>query len=125
MEICEVGEANLAALQHRAPARGVFRRTAAKAAAQAEKQQRERAEKTARRLRLETYAADSRVAFVSLQEQNLGRAMELLRKHHPQSGEEDLRGFEWRYLWQQCTGDELATFNHEGLVNTAVFSGDA
>jgi WD40 repeat protein len=65
-----------------------------------------------------------RVAFLCLDEQNRGRAVDLLRKHRPQPGEEDLRGFEWRYLWQQCTGDELATFKHGGAVNSTVFSAD-
>lgn len=29
-------------------------------------------------------------------------AMGLLSKHKPQAGQEDLRGFEWHYLWRQC-----------------------
>jgi WD40 repeat protein len=34
----------------------------------------------------------------------------LVNKHRPQPGEPDLRGFEWRYLWQLCQGDDHAPF---------------
>src|SRR5262249_39937591 len=56
-------------------------------------------------LRRNAYAADMRVAVLALEQQNLGHADDLLRKYLPKRGEEDLRGFEWRYLWQQCQGD--------------------
>ncbi len=46
------------------------------------------------------YAADMNLAQQSLKQNNLGRARRLLDRHRPQPGEEDLRGWEWRYLWQ-------------------------
>jgi WD40 repeat protein len=33
----------------------------------------------------------------------------LLDRQRPKAGEEDLRGWEWRYLWQRCRGDFLGT----------------
>ena len=46
------------------------------------------------------YASDMNLALQSLNVNNLGRARRLLDWHRPQAGEEDLRGWEWRCLWQ-------------------------
>ena len=35
----------------------------------------------------------------SYEEGNIGRVFELLEKHWPESGEQDLRGFEWYHWW--------------------------
>jgi WD40 repeat protein len=49
----------------------------------------------------------------------------LLDKHRPQAGEPDLRGFEWRYLWQVCQGDEHVALPHQGgPVQSVAFSPD-
>ena len=69
------------------------------------------------------YAAEINVALQALAENNLGRARELLDRQQPKAGEEDLRGFEWRYLWQLCRGDEFATFR-DGGAHAAAFSPD-
>jgi len=42
----------------------------------------------------------------------LGRARELLNRHRPRPGDKDLRGWEWRYLWQQCRSDALGELCH-------------
>jgi serine/threonine protein kinase/WD40 repeat protein len=55
------------------------------------------------------YAADMNLAQQSIQLNNLGRALRLLDRHRPQPGEEDLRGWEWRYLWQQTRSSALVT----------------
>ncbi len=73
--------------------------------------------------RRNAYAAEIHVAFQALAENNLGRARDLLDRQRPKSGEDELRGFEWRYLWQLCQGDELATFHNEG-AHGAAFSPD-
>lgn len=71
----------------------------------------QRAEQNARELRLSLYVADMKLASVALDESHLGRAVSLLKKYHsPKPGEDDLRGFEWRYLWQRCQGDEIFTW---------------
>src|SRR5262249_37448741 len=48
------------------------------------------------------YAADMNVALQAWNEENEERAEQLLDEHRPRRGEEDLRGFEWRYLWREC-----------------------
>jgi hypothetical protein len=51
------------------------------------------------------YALDMVVAQAKLQNNNPGRALELLNRQRPQPGQRDLRGWEWRYLWLQCQSD--------------------
>jgi WD40 repeat protein len=75
---------------------------------------------TARR---NSYAAEINVAFQALAENNLGRARDLLDRQRPKPGEDDLRGFEWRYLWQLCQSDEIASF-HDDETHGAAFSPD-
>ena len=93
--------------------------------AQSERRERTRAEAQA-------YASDMNLAQQALAMNNLGRASELLNRHRPapnagmkhtqpgtphsgfsstldSQGSPDLRGWEWRYLWQQTQGDELFT----------------
>jgi WD40 repeat protein/serine/threonine protein kinase len=69
-------------------------------------QERARAEQEKALARLNEYVADINLAQQSLAAGNLGRAVQLLNKHRPEPGEPDLRGFEWRYLWRLCQGDE-------------------
>jgi WD40 repeat protein len=59
--------------------------------------------------RLNEYVADINLAQQSLDDGNYGRAVQLLDKHQPPPGEPDLRGFEWRYLWQRSRGDAHVT----------------
>ena len=48
---------------------------------------------------------------------NYGRAVQLLGKHRSVPGEPDLRGFEWRHLWQLSRGDpHFALPDQEGGV---------
>jgi serine/threonine protein kinase/WD40 repeat protein len=71
---------------------------------------------------LNLYAADMNLAARALADGNRGHALELLRKHRPGKGEEDLRGWEWRYLWQRCQAGELFTLRgHEGRVLALAF----
>lgn len=65
-----------------------------------------RAEQEKTSARLNEYVADINLAQQSLAAGNLGRAFQLLDKHRPVEGEPDLRGFEWRYLWLLCQGDD-------------------
>lgn len=51
------------------------------------------------------YAADMNLVQQALSVDNLGGAQELLNRHRPAPGDEDLRGWEWRYLWQFCRSD--------------------
>ncbi|MBI5768642.1 MAG: WD40 repeat domain-containing protein [Verrucomicrobia bacterium] len=51
------------------------------------------------------YASDMNAVQSALAIDNLGRARDLLNRHRPAPGEVDLRGWEWRYLWQFCQSD--------------------
>ncbi len=62
------------------------------------------------------YASDMSLAQQSLKLNNLGRARLLLDRHRPQPGEEDLRGWEWRYLWQQTRSSALATLTNRPIT---------
>jgi WD40 repeat protein len=83
-----------------------------------------RAERTQTRLRQQAqanelamrriaYASDMSVAQQALAINDLGHARRLLEGHRPAPGEVDLRGWEWRYLWQECQtagSDELCRY---------------
>ena len=58
------------------------------------------------------YASDMNLAQQSLKLNNLGKARRLLDRHRPQPGEEDLRGWEWRYLWQLTRSSALVTLTN-------------
>jgi WD40 repeat protein/serine/threonine protein kinase len=75
------------------------------------------------RLRRNAYAAEMNVAQQALAENNLRRARELLDRQRPGVGEEDFRGWEWRYLWEQCQSSELASYK-EGWGACNAFSPD-
>ena len=68
-------------------------------------------------MRQSLYAADINVIQQALATDNFRQALDLLQKHIPKPGEPDLRGFEWRYLWQQCQSDEM--FSLPGHTNSA------
>jgi hypothetical protein len=59
------------------------------------------------RLRLNLYVADMNVAQQALAESNVGHALELISKYIPRGNEQDLRGFEWHYLWSRAQGTML------------------
>jgi WD40 repeat protein/predicted Ser/Thr protein kinase len=93
--------------------------------AQGELRQRLIAQADAAQTRLNLYAADVALASQSIQDHNLGRARRTLDGLRPMPGEMDLRGFEWRYLWNLCRGNQLATLTgHDRTVTCAAFSPD-
>jgi eukaryotic-like serine/threonine-protein kinase len=73
---------------------------------------------------LQAYAADLKAAQAALQQNSRQQAVTLLDQYWPKPGEPDLRGVEWRYLWQAAKGDEIYTWNHPGRVAGARFSAD-
>jgi serine/threonine protein kinase len=58
------------------------------------------------------YAADMNLAQQSLKLNNLGKVRLLLDRHRPVPGEEDLRGWEWRYLWERTRSSALVTLTN-------------
>ena len=75
-----------------------------------EETQRKQAELATDETRRRAYAAEISAAFQALDENNLERAIDLLDRQRPKPGDEDLRGFEWRHLWQLCQSDVKVTF---------------
>src|SRR5262249_745240 len=71
------------------------------------------------------YASDMNLALQSWDAGLTGRARDLLERQWPRPGQEDLRGFEWRYLSSLCQdGSRYTLRGHTGEVRTVAFSGD-
>jgi WD40 repeat protein/serine/threonine protein kinase len=70
------------------------------------------ARKTARQ---NQYASDMFRAHQAINEGDLFSALRLLNRNQM-----DLRGWEWRYLWQQCQGEQLFILGHHSNGVTAV-----
>jgi WD40 repeat protein len=70
------------------------------------------------------YAADMTLAQKAWEVGQIGRARELLEAHRPVPGQEDLRGFEWRFLWRVCRQDDarLTLRGHADVVQSVAFS---
>src|SRR6185436_4616799 len=84
---------------------------------------RQQAEREKTSARLNEYVADINLAQQSLAAGNYGRAVELLDKHRRGPNEINLRGFEWRYLWQISRGDDhVALPGQEGTVHSLAVS---
>jgi eukaryotic-like serine/threonine-protein kinase len=84
-----------------------------------EEEQTARAEKQEMAARRLAYVSDMNGAKQALDQNNFGRAIELLDRQRPQPGQLDLRGWEWRYLWQQTRSDALFTL---GRKEAEIFS---
>lgn len=72
-----------------------------------------------------SYAADMLLAFESHRQQDLRRTSRLLSLYDPDGETQDLRGWEWRYLWEQTrlrTTGEVG--KHSERVLSAIFSPD-
>ncbi|HEY7424853.1 MAG TPA: protein kinase, partial [Gemmataceae bacterium] len=54
------------------------------------------------------YAARINLAQQAWEKGDLAKARELLNSLRPQMGQEDLRGFEWHYLWRLCRSEQFA-----------------
>src|SRR5262245_57398267 len=77
------------------------------------------------------YGADLNLVQTALADADLVYARELLDRHRPTPGQRDQRGFEWRYLWNLCQGDEKfvlepviksprrVVFSHDGRLLAA------
>jgi WD40 repeat protein len=64
-------------------------------------------------------------ANLALEDGNFGLARTLLAQHQPETNQEDLRGFEWRYLWGKSRGEQLMTLTgHSNYVNCIAYSPD-
>jgi WD40 repeat protein/tRNA A-37 threonylcarbamoyl transferase component Bud32 len=87
------------------------------------------ARKAAQEARQNLYASDMNLACQAQQEKNIGLALELLNRHRPGPHEDDLRGWEWRYLWSLCRSDALYTLGEHsdgahGVLGVAISPDD-
>jgi len=71
---------------------------------------RQRAETQERVAQRRAYAADMNLVQQALANDNLGLAKRLLDRYRPAEGEPDLRGWEWRYLWQLAQSEAVSVF---------------
>jgi eukaryotic-like serine/threonine-protein kinase len=75
--------------------------------------------------RQRAYASDMNVAMQALDRNNLGHALDLLNRQRPAPGQKDLRGWEWRYLWQQTHSDASFTLCKQAAeINSLAVSPD-
>jgi eukaryotic-like serine/threonine-protein kinase len=58
------------------------------------------------------YAADMQFSQAALEADDTTRLFRLLENHRPAAGQEDLRGFEWNYLWRQLHRDRYTLTDH-------------
>src|SRR5882672_3649947 len=103
-------------------------RNAAEQARNAEQEQRLLAEANLKRAegqelfnRRLLYAAHMNLAMQAWEAKGMGRMRELLERYIPKSGEEDMRGFEWYYLWRLCHRDLVTLEGHEGDVISVTY----
>jgi WD40 repeat protein len=73
--------------------------------------QRIRAEQQEAQNRRLLYAAHMNLAYQAWESSNIGRTLTLLSAQRPKPGQEDLRGFEWGYLWRLSHRDLLTLQN--------------
>src|SRR5262249_26837189 len=89
--------------------------------------QRNRAESESLVNRRMLYAAQMSQAHQQFTASNIEQMQRLLLSYAPQPGQpqqEDLRGFEWYYLWRLCHDYEFS-LSHTEQVNFTVFSVDS
>ena len=110
LRVAQVARASEASQRHLAEQERTQAQFSEQRAKQAEATQallRAQAEEQEQQARLNAYASDVNLAQQALAVHNLGRAQELLNRQRQRTGVPDLRGWEWRYLWNQCRSDAL------------------
>ncbi len=70
------------------------------------------------------YAADMSLVQNALADRKVMLAKQLLEQHLPSPGQEDLRGFEWRYLWKECHRGSLGSMKADWPVLNLCISDD-
>ncbi len=100
-------------------------RKAAQASAVTAQEQRHLAEEREQTARHYLYAAQINRAQQSWKDGNIAQAKGLLTAQRPKPGEDDRRGFEWRYLWRLCQDESVFTFGgHSMRVQSLALSPD-
>ncbi len=96
-------------------------RLAAEAERNVAQTQRQRAEAQELSKRQLLYASQMKLAQAAWDEANVERVHELLTAHQPAPGQEDLRGFEWDWLWR-LSHAEVTTLPKHPIAPVAGFS---
>ncbi|MBL9172678.1 MAG: serine/threonine protein kinase [Verrucomicrobiales bacterium] len=88
--------------------------------------QSDRATREARVAQLHAYAADLGAASSALESGDRARALDLLERHRPRTGEPDLRGFEWRLLANRAGSNAgVRLGSHAEVVPQVAFAPDS
>jgi WD40 repeat protein/serine/threonine protein kinase len=88
------------------------------------REQRAIAEARERELRERLYATDMKLAQQAWKLGNGAEMIRVLSRHRPEPGQEDLRGFEWYYLWHLCHPERRVVRDHDDAVFQAIYSPD-
>jgi len=91
-------------------------------AKRAESRLRQQAQANEFQTRRIAYASDMSLAQQALAMNDMGRVRQLLEDNRPAPGEVDLRGWEWRYLWNEIRSDaidELCRYDLSAAVSVA------
>jgi WD40 repeat protein/serine/threonine protein kinase len=83
---------------------------------------RQRAAAMAEALHERLYAADIKLAHQAWLNGDIRQVLHLLERHRPGVEEEDLRGFEWRYLWRLGHSAQRTLTAHSDEVHSVAFS---
>ena len=76
-------------------------------------------------MRRQLYISDMNTAIQAWEAADVSHVRELLQRHQPQGNEQDLRDFEWYYLWRLCEQvDRIPTLPHELPLQLVAFSDD-
>jgi WD40 repeat protein/tRNA A-37 threonylcarbamoyl transferase component Bud32 len=70
------------------------------------------------------YGSDVNLAWQAWEKGQLGRVQQLLDRHRPEDDGEDVRGFEWYFLWRLCHSDRLTLAAHPESVHAVAWSTD-
>ena len=68
------------------------------------------------------YAEHMNLAQQAWESDNVTRVLDLLNQHRSEPGREDLRGFEWHYLWHLCHSVRLTLSDHQNVVTAVAFA---
>jgi len=68
--------------------------------------------------RRNAYGADMGVVQQAIDQRRFKYVRQLLESHRPAAGQTDVRGWEWRYLWEQWRGPPVTTLaRHAGSIS--------
>lgn len=87
-------------------------------------QSQKEAERREREVHRHLYNANIRLAQVAWKNAELLALTDLLDRCRPRPGEDDLRGFEWYYLWNLAHKNGVTLRGHQGPVYAVRFSAD-